>query len=208
MPDKIDNDEKSFLSRWSERKLEDKKLKGQDVQNKEHVNPEDIKAKELELEENRKAAEAINIEELTDKSDYQVFFKEGVSDAVKQMALRKLWRSNPVFANLDGLNDYDENFASPHHIIEKFQSAWKVGKGYLQRDSVSEEIKTSIVEDDKQKEVKEKEPEINELLDKDDQQIETTQQVIVEQDPDIPKEHIKTDRKPHLTLRHRMGVKS
>ena len=26
---------------------------------------------------------------------------------LKQAALRKLWLSNPVFANLDGLNDYD-----------------------------------------------------------------------------------------------------
>ncbi|MEE9194622.1 MAG: DUF3306 domain-containing protein, partial [Alphaproteobacteria bacterium] len=43
-------------------------------------------------------------------SDYSVFMKEGVPEQLKKLALRKLWRSDPVFAVLDGLNDYDEDF--------------------------------------------------------------------------------------------------
>ena len=48
-----------------------------------------------------------NIETLTYESDFSMFLREGVPERLKQAALRKLWLSNPVFANLDGLNDYD-----------------------------------------------------------------------------------------------------
>lgn len=51
-------------------------------------------------------------ESLTYESDFSAFLKDGVSDEVRKLALRKLWRSNPVLANLDGLNDYDEDFRS------------------------------------------------------------------------------------------------
>lgn len=48
-----------------------------------------------------------DVETLTYDSDFSVFLREGVPERLKQAALRKLWLSNPVFANLDGLNDYD-----------------------------------------------------------------------------------------------------
>jgi hypothetical protein len=48
-----------------------------------------------------------DIETLTYESDFSMFLREGVPERLKQAALRKLWLSNPVFANLDGLNDYD-----------------------------------------------------------------------------------------------------
>ena len=48
-----------------------------------------------------------DIETLTYESDFSIFLREGVPERLKQAALRKLWLSNPVFANLDGLNDYD-----------------------------------------------------------------------------------------------------
>ncbi len=48
-----------------------------------------------------------DIETLTYDSDFSVFLREGVPERLKQAALRKLWLSDAVFANLDGLNDYD-----------------------------------------------------------------------------------------------------
>jgi hypothetical protein len=38
--------------------------------------------------------------------------REGVPEALRNRALRKLWLSDPVLANLDGLNDYDEDFVA------------------------------------------------------------------------------------------------
>jgi len=64
---------------------------------------EEASAQELELPD---------IESLDKDSDYTAFLREGVPDALRRMALRKLWLSDPVLANLDGLNDYDEDFAA------------------------------------------------------------------------------------------------
>jgi len=64
---------------------------------------EEASAQELELPD---------IESLGKDSDYTVFLREGVPDALRRMALRKLWLSDPVLANIDGLNDYDEDFAA------------------------------------------------------------------------------------------------
>jgi hypothetical protein len=35
---------------------------------------------------------------------------KGVPKALRNQALKKLWRSNPILANLDGLNDYDLDY--------------------------------------------------------------------------------------------------
>lgn len=51
-----------------------------------------------------------DIESLDSSSDYTAFLKDKVPERLRKMALQKLWRSDPVFANLDGLNDYDEDF--------------------------------------------------------------------------------------------------
>jgi len=51
-----------------------------------------------------------SIESLTGGSDFTPFLKKGVPTLLKRAALRKLWSTDPVLANLDGLNDYDDNF--------------------------------------------------------------------------------------------------
>jgi Protein of unknown function (DUF3306) len=48
-----------------------------------------------------------DIETMTYDSDFTAFLREGVPEFLKRQALRKLWASNPILANLDGLNDYD-----------------------------------------------------------------------------------------------------
>ena len=52
--------------------------------------------------------------------------------------MRLLWRSNPILANVDGLCDYDENFGDPALILEKFESAYRIGKGYFVEDEEEE----------------------------------------------------------------------
>lgn len=51
-----------------------------------------------------------DVETLDRDSDYKPFLAANVPTALRNAALRKLWRSDPVFANLDGLNDYDGDF--------------------------------------------------------------------------------------------------
>ncbi len=63
--------------------------------------------------------------------DFKGFLQSGVPEALRRRALRKLWTSNPVLANLDGLNDYDEDFTSPEETAAVLKTAYKVGRGFL-----------------------------------------------------------------------------
>jgi hypothetical protein len=66
-----------------------------------------------EIDENAEAiANLPDIETLGKDSDCTGFMREGVPVALQNLALRKLWLSDPVLANLDGLNDYDEAFGN------------------------------------------------------------------------------------------------
>ncbi|MDJ0947562.1 MAG: DUF3306 domain-containing protein [Alphaproteobacteria bacterium] len=72
-----------------------------------------------------------DVESLDKDSDYTVFLRENVPQALRNMALRKLWLSDPVFANLDGLVDYGEDFTDAATVIAGMKSAYQVGKGYI-----------------------------------------------------------------------------
>ena len=138
-----------FLERWSRRKLDNEPGKDGPIETPGDAGPsvEGSDEHRLELEKNRKAAEAIDLESLDADSDFTPFLKDGVPRALKAAAMKVLWRSSPVFANLDGLNDYDENFANPE-LIKKFAgSAWQVGKGYLFDDEEVDEQVTDGGED-------------------------------------------------------------
>jgi hypothetical protein len=125
-----EKDDKPFLSRWSERK---RRVRAEEELPAEARDPESEPAApdQGELEANRAAAEAIDLETLTDRSDYAPFLRRGVPAALKRAALRKLWRSNPVFAVLDGLNDHDLDYRWPGKDSEVVRTAWKVGRGFL-----------------------------------------------------------------------------
>lgn len=79
---------------------------------------------------NRETAEAVDLDSLDDSSDFSIFMKDGVPDDLRRKAYRLLWRTNPILANVDGLNDYDEDFADASMIMKSFKSAWDVTKGY------------------------------------------------------------------------------
>jgi hypothetical protein len=109
-PDGRDGDE-AFLKRWSRRKTEETETEEQPpAPALEEENP--IVEVDAEAEVADIVADLPDIETLDKDSDYTGFLQEGVPDALKNMALRKLWLSDPIFANLDGLNDYDEDFGA------------------------------------------------------------------------------------------------
>ncbi|SON55288.1 hypothetical protein HDIA_1747 [Hartmannibacter diazotrophicus] len=134
----VDDGGENFLTRWSRRKqaiasggVPDDPTEVAAERNdviEAGAAPED-QAPDLELEENRKAAEAIDLDSLTFGDDFKIFMKRGVPDTLRKAALRKLWRSNPVLANIDGLNDYDDDFNNPVHRV--YSSIWEAGRGFL-----------------------------------------------------------------------------
>ncbi len=78
-------------------------------------------------------------------SDYTQFLKKGVPEAVRRRALRMLWGSNPILANIDGLNDYDEDFTDAALAVKVLSTSYKPGTGYLTEEeriaSYSEEAR-------------------------------------------------------------------
>jgi hypothetical protein len=75
-----------------------------------------------------------SLDTLDASSDYTAFMRDGVSEELKNAALRKLWRLNPVFANLDGLNDYDDDFTDAAVVVKGLKSLYRTGKGMPGRD--------------------------------------------------------------------------
>lgn len=75
-------------------------------------------------------ADLPDVDSLDYESDYRGFMAEGVSEDLRNRALRRLWRSNPVLANVDGLNDYDEDFTDAATVVAGLKSAYKAIGGY------------------------------------------------------------------------------
>jgi hypothetical protein len=70
-----------------------------------------------------------SIENLTKDSDYTLFLRPGVSEDLRNLALRKLYESDPVFANLDGLLEYGEDFGEPFRNAGVIATVYRVLKG-------------------------------------------------------------------------------
>ncbi|PLX38142.1 MAG: hypothetical protein C0606_07885 [Hyphomicrobiales bacterium] len=77
------------------------------------------------------------LDELNRESDYTGFLAKGVPAALKNAALRKLWVSDPVLANIDKLNDYDEDYRAAQALGEAVKTAYRVGKGFLDDDEIA-----------------------------------------------------------------------
>lgn len=162
MTDKEKIEEETFLKRWSRRKSSEEEKLTEEVANEEPLKnelseeaklkkTEQEEAEEKEMAENRAIAEAIDLETLDYESDFQPFMKKGVPEALKNLAMRKLWTSNPILANVDGLNDYDENFADP--ALNVFKSDWKVGRGFLtEEDDEKERLRKLALKEEQEKE--------------------------------------------------------
>jgi Protein of unknown function (DUF3306) len=108
--------EEGVLTRWS-------RLKREHAEQADSPPSEDVAAASAPLPAASDAgagaeegADAVRLEDLPDietltyESDFSVFMAKGVPKAIRNQALKKLWRSHPVLANLDGLNDYDLDY--------------------------------------------------------------------------------------------------
>jgi Protein of unknown function (DUF3306) len=130
------------LSRWSQRKLAARRGEAAEDAPRDDVKPAAPAAATPAAEVNPQAADETPvlppIEDLTRDSDYTVFLAKNVPESIKNAALRKLWRSDPVFSVLDGLNDYCEDFNATYTPITMAQTGYKVGKGYF--DEIAEKL--------------------------------------------------------------------
>ncbi len=91
---------------------------------------------ERELDESE--FDDVDFEQLDYSSNYERFMVKGVPEAIQRKALRKLWASNPLLANIDGLNDYDDDFTDAALAVDVIKSAYQVGRGYLTDEELTE----------------------------------------------------------------------
>ncbi|MDM8165938.1 DUF3306 domain-containing protein [Roseovarius sp.] len=115
-------------------------------------------------------------ETLTTAEEVQDFLKTALPQRLKARALRRLWRLNPVLANLDGLVDYGEDYTDATRVIENMQTVYQVGKGMFDK----------FAEPDP-----EPEPEEEPLLAEAEE--ETPEEVAPEDEPDTPYSYTFTD---------------
>tara|TARA_B100000073_G_scaffold340978_1_gene341556 strand:- start:10 stop:768 length:759 start_codon:yes stop_codon:yes gene_type:complete len=133
--------EENFLSRWSKKKSKQKTQI--ENSNSKQIDPESSTETENQsslVEENDKLNDEEllkkynlpNPEKIKTEKSLDVFFKEGVPDRLRQIALRRVWRLNPIIRFADAeINDYHEDFTDAATVIEGMETAYKVGKGYL-----------------------------------------------------------------------------
>ena len=135
----------SFISRWSKRKSgnvsdeENPELKSyeiEEVKNKKKLSTKDKKDEsdyeELNDEELLEKFKLPNPDKIKKEKGLDVFFKDGVPDRLRQIALRRVWKLNPIIRFADAeINDYHEDFTDAATVIEGMQTAYQVGKGYL-----------------------------------------------------------------------------
>jgi len=78
-----------------------------------------------------------DIDSLTYDSDFTAFMQEGVPLALRNRALAMLWKSNPLLANVDGLNDYDLDYTIKEFELIASESAEDLRSG-KKRESAHE----------------------------------------------------------------------
>ncbi len=121
-----------FLDRWSRRKSSQQEADHSEQEQtlQPAASPE---TSEPELPDETETAAIVeslpDIETLDENTDFTAFLRDGVPEALRRQALRKLWRLNPIFANLDGLNDYDEDFTLAASALTQVKTLYQVGKG-------------------------------------------------------------------------------
>lgn len=123
------------LNRWSQRKLAARRGAEDAGENGQPSAPEGAEAPTPAADAATAADEQTPvlppIDELTAESDYTVFLGKNVPEAITRAALRKLWLSDPVLANLDRLNDYDEDYSIIDTVVSAVRTSYQVGKGHV-----------------------------------------------------------------------------
>lgn len=149
-----DPDGEGFLSRWSRRKLEvdhaqpmPQSGETDTSQDPEASAPVDVESSDQtaadttdsEVEEGDDRFDDVDFEALDYQSDYTRFMGADVPEDVRNQALQKLWVSDPILANVDGLTDYSEDFTDAALAVPlgMLKTAHKVGRGFLSDEDVA-----------------------------------------------------------------------
>jgi hypothetical protein len=82
--------------------------------------------------------------------DFKAFLRKAVPEHLRKRALRTLWRSNPVLACVDGLNDYDDDYLTGSFGQGPISTTYQVGKGMLSHLREVERQKQALLAPDEE----------------------------------------------------------
>jgi len=141
------SDEQGFLSRWARRKDEARRAPAvpePDTRPQQAGTQPEAAGDHLEP-----PVELPDVDSLTLESDFTLFLRSGVPEQLRRRALHKLWRLDPVFANLDGLNDYDEDYGLLHKLGSRggVRTAYRIGEG-MPSVELRKALREAVAEDD------------------------------------------------------------
>lgn len=122
-----------LLSSWSRRRA----AVAAEAEKEERAAQEVVVAQERETLAEKSDEEILETLGLPDPDslalgdDFKAFMSKAVPEHIRKRALRKLWRSNPVLACVDGLNDYDDDYLAQSIGQDALKTSYQVGKGML-----------------------------------------------------------------------------
>jgi len=136
--------QRDFLSRWSQRKVEAKRKSSANQEQLQTEDPQDLAddastqltAEELDLLSDEQLLDHFDLpdpDSLKQGDDFTVFMKSAIPARIRNLALRKLWLSNPVLANVDMLVDYGDDFTDAATVMPGMKTAYQVGKGIVRK---------------------------------------------------------------------------
>ena len=135
--------ESGFLARWSARKSAVVQSEAPDEQ------PDDLQAVDDAgpADEDAGLSDAALLEKydlpdpdtIDEETGLDRFLNGDMPERLRQMALRRLWRLNPLFAVVDDMVEYGEDYTDAATVIEGMQTAYSAGKGYARQPDPSDE---------------------------------------------------------------------
>ena len=199
-----------FLSRWSRLKSEPddasavvESVEAQD-ENEEKQGVAEISDDDLSDTELLEKYALPDPDTMKSGDNFSVFMKEAVPDRLRRRALRVLWGSNPILANLDELVDYGEDFTDAATVVANMQTIYKVGKGsawkFKEEQARIAEAKAAKEAEDEERRAHNGEPEEEIALtseDAEEEHAELTDPEDTEPDTEVA-ELSEEDTEPHL----------
>jgi hypothetical protein len=128
-----DRQDEGLLARWSRRKQAARK--GEVEQPATAIEGDETQASDppVGVPAEREPPDLPDPATLDASSDFKPFLKPGVPVESQRAALRRLWRLDPIYNRLDGLDDYCEDYTDQAKVVKGMRTAYRVGRGFLEQ---------------------------------------------------------------------------
>jgi hypothetical protein len=128
-----ERDDDGFLTRWSRRKQAAREAARQPQAAESKARLSDDAPETEAPHELTEIAELPDPDTLDASSNFSVFLRRDVPLETHQKALRRLWRLDPIYNRIDGLDDYCEDYTDQAKVVKGLRTAYKVGRGMLEQ---------------------------------------------------------------------------